>query len=227
MADVLIPPRFREPLAALARLDAEQRSSLEAAYLKASPFPSHVELFNLTKGATGADDQLVLGIVSALLSFTVQLGGWDEPATAVARGAAESPQLNLDQAERNQLAELLEELLRSRALATAAKASDLVSEHEHVFSGIRILTDIRPIFGDDTAGEPDGVTIASTVKLDHYTDGNETSIYIAADEQDLQAIRDSVDRALDKVESMRRLMRKQGLPLYSTASPGEDQNGAS
>lgn len=157
-----------------------------------------------------------LEIIYALLSFNVQLGAWDEPSSAVAAGVAESEDLDLGDTDRANLGAILNELLDAHSLSTAAKAADLISEHEHVYGGIRIVTDLRPVFGDDPSALPEGVTLAATIKIDHYTGGRLDSLYIAADDEDLRSIRDSVDRALKKSETMRELMKENNLPLYRT-----------
>lgn len=227
MPDIRVPRRFRAPLASLARLDKDRRQRLIRAYADAPAFADHVQLFDLTQEATGAETDVAIGMVSAVLSFTIQLSSWDAPPDRLAVDAARSADLDLNDEEREQLADLLRELLASRALTTAAKGSDLVTEHEHVVSGIRILTDIRPVFGDDPAGEPEGVTISSTLKLSHYTDGREQSIYLVFDELDLRELKSQVDRALDKVESVRRLMARQDIPVYAMADPDRQSEGGS
>lgn len=214
MLQVRVPPGVRPALQQLARLKADERSSLREALLSADGFTPLHDLADLVAGAANLSHEEGLEIIHALLSFNVQLGMWDESPSAVAQGVADSQDLELQEGERSALAEILKNLLDADSLSTAAKAADLITEHEHVYNGIRIVTDLRPIFGDDPTENPAGMTLSATVKLDHYTDGRIKSLYISADEEDLRAIRDSVDRALKKSETMRKLIKVNNLPLY-------------
>jgi len=216
LLEVRVPPRYRSPLQLLAKLDSGQRSALVQALLEAKGFTPLHELADKVADAAGVTHDQGLEIIAALLSFNVQLGAWDEPSSAIAAGVAESEDLELEESERSNLGAILNDLLDAHSLSTAAKAADLVSEHEHVYGGIRIITDLRPVFGDDPAALPEGVTLAATIKLDHYTGGRLDSLYIAADDEDLRSIRDSIDRALKKSETMRDLMKANNLPIYRT-----------
>ncbi|HEU4463178.1 MAG TPA: hypothetical protein VFR75_11355 [Solirubrobacterales bacterium] len=204
------------PLQRLAGLDADQRAAVVQALLGAKGFTPIHELADKIADASAMKHDQALEIIYALLSFNVQLGAWDEPSSAVAAGVAESEDLELGDTDRSNLGAILNELLDAHSLSTAAKAADLISDHEHFYGGIRIITDLRPVFGDDPSAMPEGVTLAATIKIDHYTGGRLDSLYIAADDEDLRSIRDSVDRALKKSETMRELMKANNLPLYRT-----------
>jgi hypothetical protein len=198
----------------LAKLPEDQRSAVVQTLLEAKAFtPLHDLADKVAEGAGLSHDQ-GLEIILALLSFNVQLGAWDDPSSAVAAGVAESQDLDLDRDKRSKLSAILNDLLDAASLSTAAKAADLITEHEHVYNGIRIITDLRPVFGDDPTARPEGVTLSATIKIDHYTEGGIRSLYISADDEDLRSIRNSVDRALRKSETMRELIKANNLPLY-------------
>jgi hypothetical protein len=182
--------------------------------LAAEGFTSLHDLADRVSDATEVSHDEGLEIIFALLSFTVQLGAWDEPSSAVAKSVASSEDLELAEADRSSLHEILNQLLDAHSLSTAAKAADLIVEHEHVYNDIRVITDLRPVFGDDPTANPQGVTLSATLKLDHFTNGRINSLYVSVDEEDLRAIRDAVDRGLKKSKTMRELMKANDLPLY-------------
>ena len=216
MLQVRIPPRFRQPLQLVARFDSDQREALVRRLTDATAFTPLPDLADVVCEVSGVSHDEGLQIILALLSFNVQLGAWSEPASAVAKGVAESEDLKLDDDERTILADALNALLDAHSLSTAAKAADLVTEHEHVYHDIRVITDLRPVFGEDPGAQPEGMTLSATVKLDHFTEGRIKSLYVAVDEEDLRSIRDAMDRALKKSDTVRELIKAVDLPLYRT-----------
>jgi hypothetical protein len=214
LIQVRVPPRFQEPLQELARLDSDRRSAIVGSLTEAKAFTPLHDLADRVSEAIGVTHEDGLGIVLALLSFNIQLGAWNEPASVVAKSVAESGDLGLDDEERSNLTAALNELLDAHSLSTAAKAADLMTEHENVYSAVRVITDLRPVFGEDPSADPAGVTLSATLKLDHYNDGRIKSLYVAVDEEDLRAIRDAVDRALKKSETISKLMKANKMPIY-------------
>lgn len=220
VSSVRIPARFRAPLERLATANAAERAGVREALRQAPPFSSSYDLEAAVAEGAQIEDDDAKSIIWALLSFASQLDSWEGESGEVARDAARSNDLALDEDARVALTELLTELVTAEGLLTSAKASDVITEHEHMFSGVRVLTDLRPIFGEEASAEPAGMAIMSTMKIGHYTNGRERSLYLALDAEDLKQVRDAIDRALDKTESLRELMRDANLPIYRTESKG-------
>lgn len=105
-------------------------------------------------------------------------------------------------------AEKLVSLLSVKPLNVSAKAIDLQTEDERVFCDARILTDLRPVFGSDSAATPEGLTIVHILKLG-YDQGGERhrDFYVALNADDLQTLRKVIDRAEAKAKSLKNAIR--------------------
>jgi hypothetical protein len=101
--------------------------------------------------------------------------------------------------------ERLLRILNIDALIVAAKATLLQNEHEHDFCSARILTDARPIYGDDPTAVPSAMIICHTLKLSYHqgTGGKLQEIYLSLGSRDLEELRTILDRAEAKARSLR------------------------
>jgi hypothetical protein len=104
------------------------------------------------------------------------------------------------------------------SVTTTGRALDLLTEHEHVFHSARVLTDIRPVFGDDPAESPNGALVVESLKLEYFDEGATCSIYLALSHGDLRSLRDTIDRALGKSETIQGLLGQIGLPHFDAES---------
>jgi hypothetical protein len=94
-----------------------------------------------------------------------------------------------------------------RTLGTAAKAGDILTEHERIFVTARIVTDLRPIFHVDVKEKPDAAVIIHTLKItqrDHS--GNHADLYFALDHNDLLVMKDLIERALKKENTLKNIV---------------------
>lgn len=100
--------------------------------------------------------------------------------------------------------ERLEKFLKVDALDVAAKASVLFGEHEHLFCSARILTDARPVYGEVVAGPPKAFVLIHSLKIEyHGVGGNLHEMYFRLGSGDLMSLRELVDRAEAKANSLR------------------------
>jgi hypothetical protein len=96
-------------------------------------------------------------------------------------------------------------ILSIDALNVAAKAVLLQNEHEHDFCSARILTDARPVYGEDPAAPPAAMIVTHTLKLIYHqgAGGRLHEIYLSLGSRDLQELRDVLNRAEAKAKSLR------------------------
>jgi len=95
-----------------------------------------------------------------------------------------------------------------KTLGNAAKAGHVLTQHERVFSSAQILTDIRSIFHQDVAEKPEAALIIHMLRLtqrDRY--GHLTDQYFALDSNDIRKIKTTIDRAMKKEETLKKLMK--------------------
>jgi hypothetical protein len=111
-----------------------------------------------------------------------------------------------------QLSEALSLLLNlPDTVGVTAKAIYVLTDHEKVLVNVRILTELRPIFGDSVADSPKTAVIYHMLHLHYYQTDHRRDICLAIDAQDLSVIRKQIDRAEAKAESLRDIMKKAGI----------------
>jgi len=122
---------------------------------------------------------------------------------------------DLPQGEETKFRERLTRVLNIDPLSVAAKAVLLQNEHEHDFCSARILTDARPIFGDDVVGPPSAMMITHTLKLSYHqgAGGRLQEIYLGIGSRDIQELREVLDRAEKKASSLKAALEPSQLRL--------------
>ncbi len=103
-----------------------------------------------------------------------------------------------------------------RSMFLTARATGVSIEHERMFHSVRFLTDLRPVFNSDVSAGLQAATIATSMKLEFHPDGvgDIKSIFLAFGRADLEYLRDSVERALDKVEELEKFVEATNLPYW-------------
>lgn len=108
----------------------------------------------------------------------------------------------------------LHALSLERVIGTTAKAGPVLTEHERIFQGARVLTDFRPIFHIDVSEKPNAGLIIHMLKItqrDKYD--KKTDAYYAMDSNDVAALKQVLDRALEKEKALHQTMNDAGLTV--------------
>lgn len=164
----------------------------------------------------------IIDILASLLSVYSLREEFDlstsEVAEHIALAMEEGGQERLrfaDEEQRDQFGRHLVALLSSGSLDLIGKASELTLEQERFMREARIITDIRPIFGNDPANRPNGAVIVHTLKLAYWDESNEfRDFYIAMDAVDVRNLRSLLERAEAKAASLRSILdEKAGVPV--------------
>lgn len=119
-----------------------------------------------------------------------------------------------------QLEPLLEELFSVGAVETASKAVDLAYEYANLFHTARVVTDIRPVF-DEEANRVTAAVISQTLRLYFSSEDGDHSLSVALDQQDLERLRDSCERAIRKARTAQNLIAACQLPSTIAGEPDE------
>jgi len=101
------------------------------------------------------------------------------------------------------------------AIARAAKSNVLRYEQERTVHGVRILTDARPIFGNSVEEPPEAIAIIHTLKIAYHRAGRLEEEFFAFDEHDLKELKNAVERAERKANSLRAVLTKSQLKVLS------------
>jgi hypothetical protein len=101
-------------------------------------------------------------------------------------------------------------------LGTAAKAGPVMTEHERILQDARVLTDIRPIFHPELSEKPHAAVLVHMLRLttrDIY--GEQTAQYFALDSNDIRFIKQLMDRAIKKEETLKKLMKESAVDVIA------------
>jgi hypothetical protein len=122
-------------------------------------------------------------------------------------------QEKVDPSRAETLKNYLRSLLSVGSLELASKVAELSHEHANLFESSRILTDVRPVFGADSSDlQIQGAVIINTLKIRFWNAGGSQEVYVSLDEEDLEQLRDTVARALNKNQAVRALMTNRSIP---------------
>jgi hypothetical protein len=115
----------------------------------------------------------------------------------------------------------LERLLTTQSISLAAKVLDISYDFERVYLAGRLLTSIRPVF-DDPRERILGSTIVQTLRIEFIApNGDQSSISIAVDSDDIRQLITECERALNKAETAKaEIEKKCG---YEAIIPGEEK----
>jgi hypothetical protein len=101
-------------------------------------------------------------------------------------------------------------LLDVSTLVVASKAERLRTDFAFTFHGIKIVTDIRPIFAK-TEDRPVGAAIIHNMKIEYHDSGEHKYFYVALDPADLDELKKSIHRAEAKASSLSSLLKASSL----------------
>lgn len=214
MAELGVPRPFDRSFLALEELDDSDAKALCEKLDAADSFQNLSALQALFRDAfppdRGTDAQR---LVSALLSARGQLRS--SPPAQIAENLSESVDLDLSDDRRRRLRDRLLPLLASKALATTAGALELLTQHERNYQTARVVTDIRPVFADDVHDRPEGAVIVDTLQLQTWDRGGRAEMLaVAMDETDLRELREVIDRALAKTDTLREFLAEQDIACF-------------
>ena len=115
----------------------------------------------------------------------------------------------------------LDRLLDIDQVWAVSKALSLAYEYPNLYQSARIITDIRPVF--DVSGEMVVGSVVSYTLQVHYDDAHGShSLSVVMDQEDVDQLGESCERAKRKAGAAKGLMDKAEVPVIVT---GEDVNG--
>jgi hypothetical protein len=120
-----------------------------------------------------------------------------------------------------QIEPALGELLSLPALRLAANVINLSQEYTNLWRASRIFTDIRPIFSEDAA-TIDGAIVSHAFRLHYQSVDGAHELNLAMGEADIRALTEQCERALQKAQTARSLMRDNA--KVPTIISGESEN---
>jgi hypothetical protein len=184
-------------------------------------------LFEKLRDAPGATRARIDGIVETLLAVysALRISDSERPSGAAAEiveavrkdGRFGTPPDGWDTFQKR--LELL--LSDDKVLGLSAKAVSVSSESERHVHGFRVLTDARPIFGENAKDGPQGFAVIHTLQIEYYADGQSREWFVSLDGDDLENLQGTAERAIAKERSLRTMLEKLGTPVLSWKVRGD------
>ena len=216
MAELQIPPEYQSGFVQIRQLDEEQVQDLVSALEVETPTVNRAALRSriASKIDTIArgDLDLVINTLVSLYTVRESLESDTTPdfvediCEAMGESGVAELGFNGDE-ERDSFKDRLIRLLEVGSLDMSAKANDLLNEHEHTVHGpMRVLTDIRPIFGTDPEDNPKGAVIVHTLKISHHEGRRVREFFLALNPEQVDELIGVLERASLKAESLKRML---------------------
>ncbi|MBU1426291.1 MAG: hypothetical protein KKH12_14010 [Gammaproteobacteria bacterium] len=106
---------------------------------------------------------------------------------------------------------ILEKLFSIDSLLCLSKAVDIVSEHSRIFTGSRVLTDIRPVFGSNES-QISALFVSHNLKLEYFENGEERELFVALDDEDIESLIETLQRSQKKAKAIKAIVTVDKLP---------------
>ena len=143
-----------------------------------------------------------------------ELSGVDHPQFLedLMNGIRNSSDLRLAPKDLPKLQSVLERILSIDTLKMIAKAARLQRDGERLYCSSKILSDMRPIFGEDPTRRPIGSVLTHTLKVTYHEGREHREFHVILDSDDLEALGKVVQRAQAKDKTLRELLKSIELP---------------
>jgi len=128
------------------------------------------------------------------------------------------PKLTPGDGDWERFAAFVDALLACDSLGITAKAFDVTTEYERAFCHVRLLTDLRPVFGVDPSARPRAVAVVHQLKIAYHEDGRHKDFYVAMNSDDLTKLAKAVGRAAQKEGTVRTVLSELGLHFLKLES---------
>lgn len=211
MPSLNIPPELQPGLAKLANLPDDVATALFSAIQRVATVTHNpwVEQVGQIPGLPPTHQNEILEALNSLYQVRASA---DVPVAEFASDVCDAMEhrvrkdLAVPLAKIPAFQERLTKFLAIDVLNRAAKATVLRHDHEHPLCSARILTDARPVFGQDATEGPEGMVISHMLRIAYHEGRNIKEIYIALDNEDLDEMASIVDRARKKAASLKKAL---------------------
>ena len=215
MQELQIPDKFKPGFELLVRIESKTVEKLMAALSQALPF---LRIEDLASAVASRVQVLTEEEVGEIMEAVISLynlrdysgASIDELTEGISQAFEEDEQLpHISEEEKQEFERRLASFLNlDGVLSVTSKAINVVRDHERIFTGSRILTDMRPIFGSDLEKAPAGVAIVHMLKIEYGDLQGEHEFFVALNAIDLEQLRQQLDKANKKAKSIGMMLNK-------------------
>jgi hypothetical protein len=214
MAELKIPERHKKGILKLFELSNDSFDEIVSAFEgigpKFSPEQLSAEVGSKIKGISSTN---LVEMIAALLSLISHRVRDETPPEELAEQVVQAmTEVTKDLKDKQELLkQRLVRFFKIETLLVAAKAAGVLQSHENTFCNARILTDMRPVFGSDATVTPNAAVIVHMLNLSYHHEGELKEIYLAMDTIDIEILREVLDRADLKCQSLKSLIQRAGV----------------
>jgi len=97
-----------------------------------------------------------------------------------------------------------------KAIAVTAKAHDIVTNHANIFCGVKVLSDIRPIFSA-SADVVSAAVVVHALNISYHQAQEHKEFFVALDNADVSSLRAALERAEKKAKILASMIQKAGI----------------
>jgi hypothetical protein len=213
MASITIPARYREGLFKISKMGEQDVKEIRAALdsiadTSAPPIIAAQGAVESIKQRNAKDFQQIAEALGSLYSARATRDASTEEFVneiCDAMLTLDSEKFRLPEREREQFRLKLITLLAADFFGIVSKAWDLKTDDEHVFCNVRILTDLRPVFGSSVDEGPKAMVVVHQMRLGYDPSGHiekHEDFYLTLDADDIRTLRKALDRAETKARSL-------------------------
>jgi hypothetical protein len=213
-----IPEQYRNGLAKLLSLDDKNVQELLRGLEKSS---SNIYIKDITTNVIAEignipPDNLrdIISVIHSLYLIRSEAGvPTSEFIEDLLKGmdTSEFEELSIPNDTRESFKQHITQLLSIDAFALTSKANGLLFEFERTLADGRIMTDIRPVFGEQSDIAPKAAIIIHTLRLGYFEGEQTKEFYVALDSTDIKELIDGLKRAQSKAESLESILEKAGV----------------
>lgn len=223
MATFKIPSEYQSGFKKLVALEEEPMQDLLSALREEPPalYPPELSRRVASRVDTIPRDD-VNDIVEVLVSLYLLRARHESSIPETAEDICQAmdrsgiEELKLSGEEREHFKERLIELLDVQSVDIGSKAVEVLFENERSLQSARVVTDIRPIFGSDADDPMAGAVIVHMLKLTYFEQNELRSFFVALDAQDVDTLREVLDRAHSKAENLRSFLAATEIPYVDS-----------
>ncbi len=212
MARLTVPNVFKPALLNLASLSEQAATELASAIRSSAPVLDPKKMASrIGPAVPSIPEEGLEKIINALFSLSAVRVLNKVPISSFLDDVCESLHAKKSDFNPVDLRSRLEQLLQAEPIVLASKASAIQREQPYVLMSARVLTDMRPVFGDGPE-DLQGAIITHSLKLTSIHSNEVTESFFALDDDDLAMLQKTVARAEAKSKTMRAFIAKSGLP---------------
>jgi hypothetical protein len=217
MASINIPDEALPDLKKIAQTTEEVFNSLISAITETTPTLRPIqfekEIAAKVKSISSEELRSILGTTFFLYRLKEKADvSPKEFSEAVSNSTAVSQSDDLSLEQKDGLKKRLELLLGlDKPLGVTAKALDVMTHHENIFYSARIFSDIRPVFSEKPATVSAAVIIHN-LQIGFGHSGSRQEIYFALDTNDIQELKEVIERAEQKTIALKSIIAKADVP---------------